>query len=278
MLRRRLPPAIRLCSPCPCLRIQASKSAYRRCEKRPSHADLSDRSASTHLPNMDKSYPTMALAKATQIMAINRHGCHSFEATTVLSCLHHKPRSWNALHKRCWAQNLRTQQQSAPPRNRSATLQMSMQPASHQEGNQKHVRMTLSILLRSYWSQNPKIRHRCSVRIPRSVRWTTLVDWVWVLLGPRGKKKQNYQIPKKHETHRFFGFFGAPGQLRFEAFHQITLKHQPPRQNCEATPQQKSRGEHWNIKWHLQSRNMSEGCLSPQHGYSPHSVRQTLWG
>lgn len=44
MLRWRLPPAIRLCLPCPCLRIQASRSAYRRCEQWPSHADLSDRS------------------------------------------------------------------------------------------------------------------------------------------------------------------------------------------------------------------------------------------
>lgn len=77
-------------------------------------------------------------------------------------------------------------------------------------------------------------------------------------------------------------FFGAPGQLRFEAFHQIALKHQPPRQKLRSydASYQKSQGEHWNIVtgarrvwiW------LNAVYLSPQHRYSPHCVGQTLWG
>lgn len=59
------------------------------------HTDVANRGTVTEI------FPTLALTKATQIIGNNRH-CHSFGATTAFSCLHHKPRSWHALHKRCW--------------------------------------------------------------------------------------------------------------------------------------------------------------------------------
>ena len=134
MLRRQLPPAIRLCSPCPCRRIQASKSAYRRCEPWPSHRDLSD-------PGTHQSYADNRKQPPLPFL----WGNHSFfmpaSQTSKLTCfaqamLGHKISGPSSSQHLPWT----NPQCCKCPCNLQAT--------------KKHCRMTLSILLGSHRSQS----------------------------------------------------------------------------------------------------------------------------
>lgn len=258
MLRRRLPPAIRLCWPCPCLRIQASKSAYRRCEQ------------------CTKIFPTLALTKATQIIAINRH-CHSFEATTAFSCLHHKPRSWHALHKRCWG--TKSQDPAAVStspeqiRNVANVHATCKPPKTLQDDTVDSSEKPLKSKSKKTWFQDACVG-----------------QLLWIesgccsdLTGKKTSPTRFFQRNIKHmgclNTKSWIFWSSRPIEVwglppgRFET---PTSTSKTAKLRCVVPKISGRTLEHRDRC--PQNLNMTERCLSPQHRYSPHCVGQTLWG
>ena len=196
MLRRRLQPAIRLCSPCPCLRIQASKSAYGRCEPWPSHRDLSDPGTHQSCTDNRKQPPLPFL-----------WGNHSFfmpaSQTSKLTC---------------FAQAMLGHKISGPSSSQHLpwTNPQCCKCPCNLQVTKKHCRMTLSIRLGSHRSQS--LRKLDVIHVLSGFQDACVGQLLWIESGCcsdlTGKKTSPTRFFQRNTKH--MGFLNTKSWIFFQ--------------------------------------------------------------